>query len=285
MITTSSSSIFLAFPLPSFSASSFLFFFCFFFFFFFFFGSSFSAHSSYIGNAFSSPSTGKGHFLVACIAASLNTASSTNAFCKPKLVSLFSFFFFFSPPSPSPPPSSSSPPRLLPPTIPNDSSLNFLTILRNEFNQFTLSSKTHRRSNLAFACNSLSYTSSSYSSVFIVSNGSRLYLLQVIVLLVVVPKLFSCTFFHATPNTMRLMTSFENFAQSSRVLLSAFAFSSSSSSSSSPEHSLRKSSSSSFSSSGSSSFEFIIHARPGIAINTRPGIASFSSSSSSCSQM
>ena len=278
MITTSSSSIFLAFPLPSFSASSFLFFFCFFFFFFFF-GSSFSAHSSYIGNAFSSPSTGKGHFLVACIAASLNTASSTNAFCKPKLVSLFSFFFF-SPPSPSPPPSSSSPLRLLPPTIPNDSSLNFLTILRNEFNQFTLSSKTHRRSNLAFACNSLSYTSSSYSSVFIVSNGSRLYLLQVIVLLVVVPKLFSCTFFHATPNTMRLMTSFENFAQSSRVLLSAFAFSSSSSSSSSPEYSLRKSSSSSFSSSGSSSFEFIIHARPGIAINTRPGIASFSSSSS-----
>ena len=277
MITTSSSSIFLAFPLPSFSASSFLFFFCFFFFFFFF-GSSFSAHSSYIGNAFSSPSTGKGHFLVACIAASLNTASSTNAFCKPKLVSLFSFFFFFSPPSPSPPPSSSSPPRLLPPTIPNDSSLNFLTILRNEFNQFTLSSKTHRRSNLAFACNSLSYTSSSYSSVFIVSNGSRLYLLQVIVLLVV-PKLFSCTFFHATPNTMRLMTSFENFAQSSRVLLSAFAFSSSSSSSSSssPEYSLRASS---FSSSGSSSFEFINHTRPGIAINTRPGIASFSSSSS-----
>ena len=277
MITTSSSSIFLAFPLPSFSASSFLFFFCFFFFFFFF-GSSFSAHSSYIGNAFSSPSTGKGHFLVACIAASLNTASSINAFCKPKLVSLFSFFFF-SPPSPSPPPSSSSPLRLLPPTIPNDSSLNFLTILRNEFNQFTLSSKTHRRSNLAFACNSLSYTSSSYSSVFIVSNGSRLYLLQVIVLLVVVPKLFSCTFFHATPNTMRLMTSFENFAQSSRVLLSAFAFSSSpsSSSSSSPEYSLRKSSSS-FSSSGSSSFEFIIHTRPGIAINIRPGIASSSSS-------
>ena len=191
---------------------------------------------------------------MACIAASLNTASSANAFCNASLA------FFFSPSSPLPTPR-------------NTSSLNLLTILRNECNQFTLFTKGHRRSNLAFACKSLSYTSSSYSSVFIVSKGSRLYLLQLIVLFLLPSppsprpcEMLSCTFFQATPNTMRLMTSFENFAQSSRVFLSAFSSASSASSSSSSSDDDADELSESLPSS-----LLIIHTLPGTATNSFPG--------------